>query len=399
MVAVSSGSGPRSRSPAAERLEPQAASSPANRTASAIVSSAASAPAPPVSSGKGRRRGGAVAAAALPGAPSPLKAAGLDSCAGSRRGPGLLVPLSQLASRLRVRRGPVRSACAPDRGTRSMRPLSMSGHFLLSPIPESSSDYLLPKDIKLAVLGAGRVGKSGECGGDPGAASLPGSGRDHWGRCGRRKGAAAEAEGRGAAMIVRFLTKRFIGDYEPNTGKLYSRLVYVEGDQLSLQIQDTPGGVQIQDSLPQVVDSLSKCVQWAEGFLLVYSITDYDSYLSIRPLYQHIRKVHPDSKAPVIIVGNKGDLLHARQVQTQDGIQLANELGSLFLEISTSENYEDVCDVFQHLCKEVSKMHGLSGERRRASIIPRPRSPNMQDLKRRFKQALSPKVKAPTALG
>ncbi|XP_008057349.1 ras-like protein family member 11A [Carlito syrichta] len=182
-------------------------------------------------------------------------------------------------------------------------------------------------------------------------------------------------------------------------GKLYSRLVCVEGDQLSLQIQDTPGGTQIQDSLPQVVDSLSKCVQWAEGFLLVYSITDYDSYLSIRPLYQHIRKVHPDSRAPVIIVGNKGDLLHARQVQTQDGIQLANELGSLFLEISTSENYEDVCDVFQHLCKEVGKLHNLGGARRRVPAIPRPRSPNMQDLKRRFKQALVSKVKAPSTLG
>nr|XP_060490221.1 ras-like protein family member 11A [Panthera onca] len=89
-----------------------------------------------------------------------------------------------------------------------MRPPSMSGHCLLAPIPESSSDCLPPKDIKLAVLGAGRVGKS--------------------------------------AMIVRFLTKRFIGDYEPNTGKLYSRLVYVEGDQLSLQIQDTPGGIQVR---------------------------------------------------------------------------------------------------------------------------------------------------------
>lgn len=242
-----------------------------------------------------------------------------------------------------------------------MRPLTMSGHFLLAPIPESSSDYLLPKDIKLAVLGASCVGKS--------------------------------------AMIVRFLTKRFIGDYEPNTGKLYSRLVYVEGDQLSLQIQDTPGGFQAQDSLGQMVDSLSKCVQWAEGFLLVYSITDYESYQSIRPLYQHIRKVHPDGKAPVVIVGNKGDLLHARQVQTHEGLQLANELGSLFLEISTSENYEDVCDVFQHLCKEVSKLHSLGGERRRASIIPRPRSPNMQDLKRRFRQALSSKVKAPSTLG
>ncbi|XP_051018863.1 ras-like protein family member 11A [Acomys russatus] len=242
-----------------------------------------------------------------------------------------------------------------------MRPPTMSGHFLLAPIPESSSDYLLPKDIKLAVLGAGRVGKS--------------------------------------AMIVRFLTKRFIGDYEPNTGKLYSRLVYVEGDQLSLHIQDTPGDVQAQDNLVQMVDSLSKSVQWAEGFLLVYSITDYESYQSIRPLFQHIRKVHPDGKAPVIIVGNKGDLLHARQVQTHDGLQLANELGSVFLEISTSENYEDVCAVFQHLCKEVSKLHSIGGERRRVSVIPRPRSPNMQDLKRRFRQALSSKVKAPSALG
>ncbi|GAB5566241.1 ras-like protein family member 11A [Prionailurus iriomotensis] len=242
-----------------------------------------------------------------------------------------------------------------------MRPPSMSGHCLLAPIPESASDCLPPKDIKLAVLGAGRVGKS--------------------------------------AMIVRFLTKRFIGDYEPNTGKLYSRLVYVEGDQLSLQIQDTPGGIQVQDNLLQVADPLSRCVQWADGFLLVYSITDYDSYQAIRPLYQHIRKVHPDARVPVVIVGNKGDLLHARQVQTCDGVQLANELGSLFLEISTSENYEDVCDVFQHLCKEVSKSLGVSGERRRASIIPRPRSPNMQDLKRRFKQALSSKVKAPSALG
>lgn len=47
-----------------------------------------------------------------------------------------------------------------------MRPPSMSGHYLLAPIPESSSDYLLPRDIKLAVLGASRVGKSGECLGD-----------------------------------------------------------------------------------------------------------------------------------------------------------------------------------------------------------------------------------------
>ncbi|NXV48691.1 RSLBA protein, partial [Uria aalge] len=262
-----------------------------------------------------------------------------------------------------------------------MRGPSMSQPFLLAPIAECAPGPP-GAQVRLAVLGARGVGKS--------------------------------------AMIVRFLTKRFIGDYEPNTGEaaagggwwgpprgrglwltglcspgnLYSRLVHLEGDHVAVQIQDTPGCIQVQEDCVQVLDSLSRCVKWAEGFLLVYSITDYSSYQSVRPLYQHIRKVHPDARTPVIIVGNKADLLHARQVQAKEGLQLANELGSLFLEISTSDDSQGVCDVFQYLCKEVSKLqHAGSTDRRRSSIIPRPKSPNMQDLKRRFKQALSSKVK------
>lgn len=62
-----------------------------------------------------------------------------------------------------------------------MRPPSMSGHFLLAPIPESSADYLLPRDIKLAVLGAGRVGKSGECLGNLTGRSPPRAGSEQRG--------------------------------------------------------------------------------------------------------------------------------------------------------------------------------------------------------------------------
>ncbi|NWR71440.1 RSLBA protein, partial [Centropus unirufus] len=262
-----------------------------------------------------------------------------------------------------------------------MRLPGMSQPFLLAPIAEYAPGPP-GAQVRLAVLGARGVGKS--------------------------------------AMIVRFLTKRFIGDYEPNTGEevagtsamgtppglgscltvfcstgnLYSRLVHLEGDHVAVQIQDTPGCIQVQEDCMQVLDSLSRCVKWAEGFLLVYSITDYSSYQSVRPLYQHVRKVHPDARTPIIVVGNKADLLHARQVQAKEGLQLAHELGSLFLEISTSDDFQGVCDVFQYLCKEVSKLqHAGSVDRRRSSIIPRPKSPNMQDLKRRFKQALSSKVK------
>ena len=52
------------------------------------------------------------------------------------------------------------------------------------------------------------------------------------------------------------------------------------------------------------------------------------------------------------------------------------------------------------LCKEVSHKQQPSGtpEKRRTSLIPRPKSPNMQDLKRRFKQALSAKVRTVTSV-
>lgn len=43
------------------------------------------------------------------------------------------------------------------------------------------------------------------------------------------------------ALVVRFLTRRFIGDYERNAGNLYSREVQVDGEQAAIQVQDTPG--------------------------------------------------------------------------------------------------------------------------------------------------------------
>lgn len=86
-------------------------------------------------------------------------------------------------------------------------------------------------------------------------------------------------------MIVRFLTKRFIGDYEPNTGEwgghggdgragmdrrvpvrrltalpspgnLYSRLVRLDGDHVAVQIQDTPGCIQVRRCFGSIHSSL-----------------------------------------------------------------------------------------------------------------------------------------------
>ncbi|XP_042664342.1 ras-like protein family member 11B [Tyto alba] len=200
------------------------------------------------------------------------------------------------------------------------------------------------------------------------------------------------------ALVVRFLTRRFIGDYERNAGNLYSRHIQVDGEMLAIQVQDTPG-VQIREHSLHCNEQLNRCIRWADALVIVFSITDYKSYELLSHLYHHIRQLHPGNAVPVVIVANKADLLHIKEVEPQHGLQLANMLGCTFYEVSVSENYNDVFNAFHLLCKEVSKQQTASTpERRRTSLIPRPKSPNMQDLKRRFKQALSAKVRTVTSV-
>jgi GTPase SAR1 family protein len=51
-----------------------------------------------------------------------------------------------------------------------------------------------------------------------------------------------------------------------------------------------------------------------EGFLLVYSITDRDSFDSISAYHQQILRVKDTESVPIVLVGNKCDLEDGRRV-------------------------------------------------------------------------------------
>uniref|UniRef100_A0A3P8T807 small monomeric GTPase n=1 Tax=Amphiprion percula TaxID=161767 RepID=A0A3P8T807_AMPPE len=186
-----------------------------------------------------------------------------------------------------------------------------------------------------------------------------------------------------------------------SAGALYSRKVTLDGEEVSLQIQDTPC-VALQDDPEGLYcqEQINRSIYWADGYVLVFSITDHNSYRTIQPLYQHVRRIHPSGNIPVILVGNKSDLLRARQVPADEGETLAASLGGVYFEASARENHEGVHAAFLHLCQEVIRAFGGSnGEKRRGGLhLARPKSPNMQELKRRFRQVLSSKVKSATTI-
>lgn len=162
------------------------------------------------------------------------------------------------------------------------------------------------------------------------------------------------------------------------------------------------------DNSINLPDHVTCSIQWADAVVLVYSVTDRRSFDLIEQLHQQVVRTGGANMPPVILLANKADLLHLRRVDSQQGPLLAGTLGCSFYEVSASEDYSQVHKAFHRLCCTLAKQQpppasnnspaGAATEKRRSPLIPRPKSPNMQDLKRRFKQALSAKVRTVTSV-
>ncbi|NWT92739.1 RSLBB protein, partial [Bombycilla garrulus] len=138
-----------------------------------------------------------------------------------------------------------------------------------------------------------------------------------------------------AALTVRFLTRRFIGEYG-DMEFIYSHNLTVDGREILLHIWDVP------NSQEQAEDGSSeeKRIQWADSFVLVYSICDRASF-NILPLKIQFIKAAKEGqsqeKVPIVIVGNKRDLQHQRVVSSEEGRLLALSLDCGFYEVSAAE--------------------------------------------------------------
>ncbi|KAI9587502.1 hypothetical protein GQX74_003348 [Glossina fuscipes] len=145
-----------------------------------------------------------------------------------------------------------------------------------------------------------------------------------------------------SALIVRFLTKRYIGEYDHQTENRYKHEALVDGEPILFEILDTCP--KTDDEFPNA----SELVQWADGLLLVYSITD-------RNTFNYIRKAKCDlqTDTPLQLVANKVDMVHLRQVSRDEGEILAKDFECKFSEVSAADHVDQVADVFHELCREV----------------------------------------------
>ncbi|KAL1410238.1 hypothetical protein Q8F55_004243 [Vanrija albida] len=151
-----------------------------------------------------------------------------------------------------------------------------------------------------------------------------------------------------SSITIRFLSSRFEDNhYDPTIEDNYLRQLVVDDEAVQLEILDTAG----QEEYAPMADGWFR---FGRAFLLVYSITDRASFDVLPALHTAIKVAKDAPAVPLVLVSNKCDLEHRRQVSSAEGQALARSLRAPFVETSALDGF-NVDIAFDELVRRVRR--------------------------------------------
>ena len=147
------------------------------------------------------------------------------------------------------------------------------------------------------------------------------------------------------SLIKRYTKDQFGGVYLTTVGMDFQdKIIEIEDKKVRLQVWDTAG----QERFRNVTKSY---FQSSHGLLVVYDITDRESFEKINFWMENIKNNAPEN-AKKILVGNKCDLANERQVSYEEGEKKASNYNIKFFESSAKEG-TNVKEFFFYLANEI----------------------------------------------
>ena len=151
-------------------------------------------------------------------------------------------------------------------------------------------------------------------------------------------------------LINRFLNGKYQVEHDRTIEEQYSKYLKIKEEDCVLEITDTGG-------LDEYLSSLDIWINNSDGFLLVYSINDKDSFDGIKMRYDKILKYKKSKKFCVLVVGNKADLesgeqKEERKVNKEEVDKFCEENNLECFEVSAKNN-DNINQIFQKLGENV----------------------------------------------
>jgi Ras-related protein M-Ras len=147
-----------------------------------------------------------------------------------------------------------------------------------------------------------------------------------------------------SALTIQFFQRTFVADYDPTIEDSYTQHCEIDGQWCVLDVLDTAG----QEGFSAMREQY---MRKGDGFLLVFSVTDNNSYNTVRQFHTQISRVKDRDDCPMLLVGNKVDLLHQRRVQTEQGMELARQLNIPYIETSAKDPPLNVDNAFHQVVR------------------------------------------------
>lgn len=151
-----------------------------------------------------------------------------------------------------------------------------------------------------------------------------------------------------SSILKRFLCGTFTPQYKETIEDLYSKEYDIHSSHFKVDFLDTAGNI----AFP-AMRRLS--ISNAHAFVLVYSMTQSETYEEVKSLWEQIKEVRADwQEIPCVIVGNKLDMENDRKVEKFDALNWAygDGLGGVFVEVSAKTD-ENIIDIFKLLLEQV----------------------------------------------
>jgi len=153
-----------------------------------------------------------------------------------------------------------------------------------------------------------------------------------------------------SCLLLRFADDSYTESYISTIGVDFKiRTIELEGKTIKLQIWDTAG----QERFRTITSSYYR---GAHGIIVVYDITDQDSFNDVKQWLQEIDR-YACENVNKLLVGNKCDMTSKRAVETTVAQDYADQLGIPFLETSAKSS-TNVEQAFIKMATEIKNRMG-----------------------------------------
>ncbi|KAM6947137.1 GTP-binding protein REM 1 [Lycodopsis pacificus] len=152
----------------------------------------------------------------------------------------------------------------------------------------------------------------------------------------------------------------------------YERTLTVDGEESTLIVMDTWEN----DTLEEEEDDSSQddCLKVGTAYVIVYSVTDRASFDAAAELRITLRRTRQAENLPIILVGNKSDLVRSREVAVEEGRACAVVFDCKFIETSASLQH-NVTELFEGVIRQIRlRRDDAEALQRRGSVYKRKES-------------------------